>query len=581
LLLQTDTTGCFELSITEIMIHKFHIATEKDYLDITFRDGRREIVPGPARVRQSWRKHLSITKHLLKRHVATEMEYLVITFRDGRVELLNGPAECVYDDRVHKTVELKQIQRKVASQDEQVLIQYRDGRVEHLYGPHEMNLDPLVHQSITVAPIQRFIADQHQYLVISFKDGQKTHMRGPVVVMKEPFLHEKITVNPAIKLAANEAVVVYKRLDPTTRPSTEAVEKVTHKKNGGDHEGKPLNGMVDKSIVQHGGPVTGVDRRVVKGPAVFMPEANEWVHTFSWHGSLTKDGKGSKTGHPGDEKVPHALSFQVLRCMPDQMYYSVRDVRTSDDAHLTVHLMLFYELHSIEAMLDSTNDMIGDFINAASADVMTFAASTTYEQFLQRTGDLSDLATFPILRSRMNQTGTSLLKVVYRGYSTSKALQAMMDQAIAQRTKLRLESDAAAEEQTVMRMQLQARQERSQQERALEEAGARHQCDIDAMKSEQARHEADMLHKQQLRHMQEEAEAELRRVKLFNDEDIRLRREHQTVETEKLSSQHGMGVDLTKVLCALSTIRPDSHLKIETTPGTGQPALHLQIPERK
>ena len=54
--------------------------------------------------------------------------------------------------------------------------------------------------------------------------------------------------------------------------------------------------------------------------------------------------------------------------MPDSMYLSVRDVRTVDDASLTVHLMLFYELQSIETMLDSTNDMIGDFINAASAD---------------------------------------------------------------------------------------------------------------------------------------------------------------------------------------------------------------------
>jgi hypothetical protein len=35
-------------------------------------------------------------------------------------------------------------------------------------------------------------------------------------------------------------------------------------------------------------------------------------------------------------QVPHALNFSVLRCMPDQMYYSVKDVRTVDDANLTV-----------------------------------------------------------------------------------------------------------------------------------------------------------------------------------------------------------------------------------------------------
>ena len=83
--------------------------------------------------------------------------------------------------------------------------------------------------------------------------------------------------------------------------------------------------------------------------------------------------------------MPHALQFTVVRCMPDQMYYSVKDVRTLDDANLTVHLMLFYELSSIETMLDASSDPIGDYINAAAADVMTFASVLTYEAFLQHT----------------------------------------------------------------------------------------------------------------------------------------------------------------------------------------------------
>merc|ERR1712224_1029952 len=103
-----------------------------------------------------------------------------------------------------------------------------------------------------------------------------------------------------------------------------------------------------------------------------------------------------------------------LRSMPDQMYYSVKDVRTKDDAQITVHLMLFYELASIEKMLDSTNDPIGDFINATSADVMTFGAGNTYEALLQRTAQLSDIQSFPILSGRMQQTGFELLKIVYR-----------------------------------------------------------------------------------------------------------------------------------------------------------------------
>merc|ERR1719274_379879 len=107
--------------------------------------------------------------------------------------------------------------------------------------------------------------------------------------------------------------------------------------------------------------------------------------------------------------------------------------------------------------------MIGDFINAASADVMTFASRLTYETFLQETAELSNVETFPILSSRMEQTGNALKKVVYRGYGAATALQEMHDQAIARRTKLRLEADAAREEQEKRAMELRCRQERSVQ----------------------------------------------------------------------------------------------------------------------
>ena len=54
--------------------------------------------------------------------------------------------------------------------------------------------------------------------------------------------------------------------------------------------------------------------------------------------------------------MPHGAEFERLRCMPDQMHCSVKDVRTSDDAQLTVQLLLFYELRDIERMLDTPND---------------------------------------------------------------------------------------------------------------------------------------------------------------------------------------------------------------------------------
>ena len=61
-------------------------------------------------------------------------------------------------------------------------------------------------------------------------------------------------------------------------------------------------------------------------------------------------------------------------------YLSVREVRTTDDAALTVHLMIFYEMLSIETMLDSTNDMIG-------APTMTRPASLNCRYIGARVGE--------------------------------------------------------------------------------------------------------------------------------------------------------------------------------------------------
>ena len=45
-------------------------------------------------------------------------------------------------------------------------------------------------------------------------------------------------------------------------------------------------------------------------------------------------------------------------------------MRTSDDAQITVKLMVFYEIIDIEKMLDSTHDPIGDLVNAVCADMI-------------------------------------------------------------------------------------------------------------------------------------------------------------------------------------------------------------------
>lgn len=69
------------------------------------------------------------------------------------------------------------------------------------------------------------------------------------------------------------------------------------------------------------------------------------------------------------------------------------------------------QLINIEQMLDATNDPIGDFINAISADVMSFGAANTYESMLHNTAVLGETASFPTVVDRMKECGFKLLKV--------------------------------------------------------------------------------------------------------------------------------------------------------------------------
>src|SRR5206468_9933285 len=157
-----------------------------------------------------------------------------------------------------------------------------------------------------------------------YTDGRSEHLHGPAAVWFDSVEHESVGVEQALSLDANEAIVVYAQ---EKAPAGDGADRVT--------------------------------RRVVRGPSLFMPAANEWLHEFRWHGSTPADPR---------HKHPRALQFVKVRVIPDQMYFDVEDVRTAADALLVVRVLIFFELADLERMLDQTHDPVGDFINAVSAD---------------------------------------------------------------------------------------------------------------------------------------------------------------------------------------------------------------------
>ncbi|MEM6886263.1 MAG: hypothetical protein AAF571_14660, partial [Verrucomicrobiota bacterium] len=284
-------------------------------------------------------------------------------------------------------------------------------------------------------PLIRHAAEPHQYLEVKRRDGEAENIAGPETVWFNPLEHSSIVIKEAVKLDANEALVVYRNES----------EKVI--------------------------------RRIVRGPALFVPRADEWIHQFRWHGS---------DAQLDTRKVPRGLKFEKLRVIPDQMYFDVENVRTSDDALVVIKLMVFFELVDIELMLDQTHDPVADFINAMSADVIDFVGAHEFDQFKAETDALNDLAHYKQLVQRAEGIGYKINKVVYRGYYASEKLQAMHDDAIECRTGLRLEAETERQAQELADMKLKCEQERSERQRKLEETSTRHQIHLKELEEQTA-----------------------------------------------------------------------------------------------
>lgn len=335
--------------------------------------------------------------------------------------------------------------------------------------------------------LKRYTATQHEYLKIRDNNGIVTHRPGPCEIFFNPMLHENINVMDSLKLDANHMIVVYKRLKDST-----------------------------------------VQRRILQGPTVFVPEAEEWLHEFKWHGT---DPENKARMIPGKDK------FQQLAVIPEQFYYNVRDVRTNDDTMITVKLMLFYELKDVLKMLDTTHDPIADMINGMCADVIAFVGKLSFEQFLKDAHSLSQLSSYPQLEQRAEKIGYHLQKIVFRGYHSSDQLQAMQNSAIESRTQLRLNTEIEEQKQLLADLKMNKEQERVKLKQEME-------------RSKQAHHQnkEDMVqkHKLALEQLEHEQKLEIRELMTKARLDAKTADDNHSVE--HLNRLKDLSVDLTAYL---------------------------------
>lgn len=391
------------------------------------------------------------------------------------------------------------------NEGERVRVIHKDGRIEIVDGPKRF-----WHGGNRVEYMTQYVAHPGEFLIVRFRDGRQEHHAGPKSIWFDAKEHLSIEKEDALPIAAKEAVVVYTRGDDQT-----------------------------------------VTRRVVHGPAMFVPAPGEILHTFSWH--------GSHGGHKGYTKVPNALVFQKLWFLPDQMYHDIPDVRTADDAVLTIRLMIFFELVDLPRMLESTHDPIGDFVNAATSDVIDFTGRFDFENFKRHTEKLNELMAYPQLVSRAEQCGYRINKVVYRGYGAPESLQRMHDEAIESRTRLQLERATQEQAQDLEDRKLERDHARAARQRSEREAASAYE--IAAREKQRVADLADA-----------QARSTFEREQRSLDEAQRLQASRAVHQEEKarLAALREMGVDLTKLL---TQSRADRVIEVR---GGQQTHVHLE-----
>lgn len=367
---------------------------------------------------------------------------------------------------------------------QRVLVRNNNGTVAIVVGPCR-----LWTWGRTITPMQHYIAHPGDFLIVRYRDGRQEHLVGPTEIWLDPRIHQEIKREDALQLSSKEAVAVYSK-----KPDSEIIA-----------------------------------RRIVYGPAQFVPQPGEWLHTFSWH--------ASQGGHQGATKIPHGLVFQKLWLMPDQMYHDVTDVRTADDAVLTIRLMIFFELIDIERMLETTHDPIGDFVNAATSDAVAFVGKYDFETFKRNVPQLNELDTYRQLASRAQQCGYRINKVVYRGYGAPDALQKMHDEAIEARTKLQLQRATEQQAQDLENYKLDCQITRASKRRQEQSSEVDH--DLEMVRRRQAAELTQQEAAQASSRQQERQEAE-QALEMRHKQDAQIR-EHLAVLRE-------MGVELTAYL---------------------------------
>jgi hypothetical protein len=225
---------------------------------------------------------------------------------------------------------------------------------------------------------------------------------------------------------------------------------------------------------------------------------------------------------------------------------------------LTIRLMIFFELIDIDRMLEATHDPIGDFVNAATSDVVGFTGRHDFEQFKRNTAQLNELEAYKQLSSRASQCGYRINKVVYRGYGSAPALQQMHDQAIEARTRLQLDRATEQQAQDLENYKLDCQLARASKRRSEQVHEVEHDLAL-----ARTRQESELRQREAALASQRESQ------RLEADLQLAIRKSQDEEQRHHLEALRTLEVDLTAFL---TQARADQVIEFR---GESRPHVHL------
>jgi hypothetical protein len=176
----------------------------------------------------------------------------------------------------------------------------------------------------------------------------------------------------------------------------------------------------------------------------------------------------------------HLCHFVIRTTLPLPCYFHSQ-VRTKDDALLTVKTMVFFQLSDVNKMIEATHDPISDLINSISADIIANVSTLSFEEFRANANNLNDLLFYPTLVAAGAKLGYEISKIVFRGYEASQKLQLMHDEAIEQRTRLILTTESEEQLQDLEDLRQRKSHQRSLTDREEEGRTKQHNLTIEEM----------------------------------------------------------------------------------------------------